>query len=506
MHHSSLFTSRVSSLIAVLLLGSPFTRAADQVAVLNPPVIQGEPLGVTIDKSGVRYVAGRFMGTVDFNPGMGEDSKTSGGGFDVFVTRFEKDGSYGWTRTFGGSLIDFPKSILLLGKTLYIGGTFASTNAGVGGTGTVVCKGLRDVFVWAMDATTGNSIPTFGTAGFQTFGGAGTDSLQAMIPFRTNLVLAGNFDSTDAGVGGTGTIGAAHALDCYALMINAKSGLADPKFGTDGAVAFGGADVDEVGGLAVAGSTLYVTGNFKSADFTYESTLLFGPIGIRSAYVLAINTKDGTLNTKFNTFGALRFGGSSDDRGLKLAVSGTTLFLAGNLLSSNARLNGVGVSFTSSGMNDAYVLALSTKDGTLKPTFGNGGLKKFGGTMEDTLAGLIATPTALYLAGTFESENVPVLVGMQALHVAKKDIFVMTLTAKDGQLLYLSKKAFGFSIFGGSEDETATDLAMTKKILYVTGTFNSTNAGCCGTGPYNFTNFGGLILPFDLQTGLLPVP
>jgi hypothetical protein len=444
------------------------------------------------------------MGTLDFNPGVGEDSKTSGGGFDVFVTRFEKDGSYAWTKTFGGSLIDFPRSLVLVGKTLYIGGTFASTNAGIGGPGTFVCKGLRDVFIWAMDAKTGTEIPTFGTDGIQTFGGSGTDNLQAMITYRTNLVLAGNFDSTDAGVGGTGTIVAAHPLDSYALLLNAKTGLADTRFGTDGAVAFGGSDVDEVAGIAAMGSTLYLTGNFKSADFAYETTPLFAPVGIRSAFVLALNGRDGKLNQKFNTTGALRFGGTSDDRGLKLAVSGATLYLAGNLLSADAGLNAAGT-FASSGMNDAYVLALSAINGTIKPKFGTGGFQKFGGTLEDTLAGLVANSKAIYLAGTFESTDAALDLGFLASHVAKKDIFLMALNPRDGQMFWPSQKAFGFSLFGGSEDETATDLFLAKKAVYVTGTFNSLNAGYFAAGLFSFTNFGGLLLPFDLRTGMLPV-
>jgi hypothetical protein len=442
------------------------------------------------------------MGTVDFNPGVGEDTKTSGGGFDVFVTRFEKDGSYAWTQTFGGSMIDFPKSILLIGKTLYIGGTFASTNAGIGGAGSFVCKGLRDVFVWAMDAAAGTAKATFGSNGIQTFGGSGTDNLQAMITYRTDLVLTGNFDSTDAGAGGTGTIAAAHALDCYALMLNAKTGLADSRFGTDGAVTFGGADVDEVAGAAVKGSTLYLTGNFKSLDFTYEGAPLFAPVGIRSAFILALNANRGTLDTRFDGDGALRFGGSSDDRGLKVTVFGPTLYLAGNLLSQDAGINAKGT-FRSSGMNDAYVLALSAKNGKIKPGFGAGGLQKFGGTQEDTLAGMVVSSKAIYLAGTFESVDVSLGFAIQASHVAKKDIFVLALNPRNGRLF--SVKGFTVSLFGGNEDEIASDIVLGKKAVYVTGTFNSTNAGYGATGPYNFTNFDGLLLPFDIRTGVLPV-
>lgn len=502
----STFIYRVRFFLAALILCASFARAADQVASVSPAIIQGEPLAITMDKAGTRFVTGRFMGTVDFNPGVGEDSKTSGGGFDIFVTRFEKDGSYGWTKTFGGSLIDFPKSIVLMGKTLYVGGTFASPNAGIGGSGPFACKGLRDVVIWSMDALTGTSTPTFGTGGIQIFGGSGTDNLQAMVAYRTNLALFGNFDSTDAIVGGgLGTIQAAHALDCYGLMLSAKTGLPDLKFDNDGAVAFGGSDVDEVSGVAVLGSTIYVTGNFKSMDFDYDGSVLFAPLGIRSAFVLAINGKTGALNKKFNTTGAVRAGGSANDYGVKLAISGSTLYLAGNLQSANAGVNALGT-FASSGMNDAFVLALSATNGAIKPKFGKGGFQKFGGSAEETAAGISANARAIYLAGTYESTNASLESGMEGVHVAKKDIFVLTLSPKDGKLLGDYRRTFSFSLFGGSEDEIATDLFLTKKTVYVAGTFNSTNAGYYGTGLFNFTNFGGLLLPFDLRTGVLPTP
>ena len=62
--------------------------------------------GVTADNDGSIFVTGYFMLTVDFDPGRGVDQHTSNGAEDVFVTKFGPDGSYHWTRTFGGELCD----------------------------------------------------------------------------------------------------------------------------------------------------------------------------------------------------------------------------------------------------------------------------------------------------------------------------------------------------------------------------------------------------------------
>jgi len=493
---------RTMMAVVVLCLTSSRLVAQDLQAFSFPPIIQGEAFAVTIDKAGNQFIAGRFMGTLDFNPGVGDDTKTSGGGFDVFVTRINADNTYAWTKTFGGSLIDIPKSVVIIGNTLYVGGTFASTNAGVGGGGSLAASGLRDVFVWAMDATTGLSIPTFGNGGIQTFGGTGTDNLQAMVAYGKNLIVAGNFDSTNAGVGGPGTIAAAHALDCYVIMMNGITGALETKFGTDGGVAFGGSDVDEVAHIAVSGSTLYVTGNFKSLDFGYEGTTLFAPLGVRSAFILSINLKNGSINKKFGTIGAVRFGGGATTYGWRLAVSGSSIFMGGTLLSNNAGLNALGT-FSTNGMDDAYVISL-TKAGTLNTKFGTGGFIHFGGGANETFGGM-AVSKSLYFTGVTESDNAPLGPGAVAGHVDKKDIFIVAVNPRDGTMN--SKTSFGFSFFGGSEDELCNDLAVGKKAVFVAGSFNSQNAGYRGTAGYRTNNqFGGLILPFDILTGVFPVP
>lgn len=494
---------RMSLLCAtfVLLMGWAVS-AADSVAVTTPPVVQGEVSAVVADKSGAIFITGRYMGTQDFNPFTGEDSRTSAGGFDVFVTRYNADGTYGWTKTFGGTMFEASRAIVLAGKTIYVGGTFASPDAGINGTGSYAAKGLRDVFVWALDSATGATVPGFGNGGVQVFGGSGTDNLQTMIASKTSLIIAGNFDSMDAGFGGTGTISALHALDCYALMLDAKSGSPITKFGGDGVVTFGGADVDEVASVAVAGSTLFLTGSFKSLDFGYEGTTLFAPLGIRSCFVIAVNSKDGTLNTKWGIGGGIRFGGASDDRGFKLLVSGSTLYVGGQLLSNGAGLNAPGPYFSVGSSEDMFVLALSTKNGAANTKFGNAGLVQFGGNMPDILADM-AISKALFVTGTSQSANASLGPSTIAAHVDKKDIVVLSYNLKDGKLA--TKGSFPFALFGGTEDETSASMSVGKKTVYVGGSFNSTNAGYGGSGGFKFTDFGGLLIPFDIVTGGLPV-
>lgn len=60
--------------------------------------------GVAYDARGNLWIGGEFVGSVDFDPGIGNDiHSTVPRSRDVFVTKLDGDGNYLWTRTFGGS-------------------------------------------------------------------------------------------------------------------------------------------------------------------------------------------------------------------------------------------------------------------------------------------------------------------------------------------------------------------------------------------------------------------
>ena len=62
--------------------------------------------GITTDNAGNVLVAGYFRGTVDFDPGSGQDIHVSNGDRDVLVSKFDTNGNYLWGRSWGGLLTD----------------------------------------------------------------------------------------------------------------------------------------------------------------------------------------------------------------------------------------------------------------------------------------------------------------------------------------------------------------------------------------------------------------
>jgi hypothetical protein len=87
--------------------------------------------GIAVAPDGDAYVAGFYRGTMDFAEDFAAaaDSRPSNGNFDIHVTKIRGDGSYGWTRSFGGTGDDRSRDIALSpdGTQVYLIADFENT-------------------------------------------------------------------------------------------------------------------------------------------------------------------------------------------------------------------------------------------------------------------------------------------------------------------------------------------------------------------------------------------
>ncbi|MFH1676543.1 MAG: hypothetical protein ABIC40_05915, partial [bacterium] len=84
--------------------------------------------GVAGDDSGNIYVTGRFWDIVDFDPGGEIDERTSAGGYDAFVSKFDMTGAYQWADTWGGTSSEEGNGITLFGSlNFYVVGDFGDS-------------------------------------------------------------------------------------------------------------------------------------------------------------------------------------------------------------------------------------------------------------------------------------------------------------------------------------------------------------------------------------------
>ncbi|MEX2186009.1 MAG: hypothetical protein WD875_04405, partial [Pirellulales bacterium] len=74
------------------------------------------------------YATGLFQGTVDFNPGAGNYTRTTAGGSDIFVVQLTATGNFGWDETFGstGDDVSFGIAVDTTG-VVHLAGTFDGT-------------------------------------------------------------------------------------------------------------------------------------------------------------------------------------------------------------------------------------------------------------------------------------------------------------------------------------------------------------------------------------------
>lgn len=147
-----------------------------------------------VDPDGAYYLGGAFSGTVDFNPSpTAADLHTAIGGTDVFVTRFNPDGSYAWTRTIGGTGNDTLGGLASrMGDGVYFAGSFSGAVDFDPGPGqnVQVSNGVQDIFVAKLDHA-GNFLWA------RTAGGLSDDRVYRLaVSPHGSVYIAGAFQNT----------------------------------------------------------------------------------------------------------------------------------------------------------------------------------------------------------------------------------------------------------------------------------------------------------------------
>jgi uncharacterized repeat protein (TIGR01451 family) len=166
-----------------------------------------EALSISVDSINNVYIAGRFEGTADFDPGPGIYNLASSGfsfDYDLFVLKLDPQGNFSWARTWGNSIYDETYVSIDVDKAgyVYIGGDFSysvdfdpgpdtfSVSALGGLDGYILKLSPIGNFVWVKHITTS--------------GGAYLTSLD--VGDSSNIYITGAFNSTTDFDPGPGTV------------------------------------------------------------------------------------------------------------------------------------------------------------------------------------------------------------------------------------------------------------------------------------------------------------
>ncbi len=216
---------------------------------------------IQVDASGNIYVAGKFSGTVDFDPSAGAFNLTSAGQDDIFISKLDNNGNFIWAKKVGGTSTDECSSIALDATgNIYATGSFNLTvdfdpGASVANLNSA---GSRDIFMLKLD-NNGNFVWA------QQIGAVGSDSGNSItVSALGNVFITGDFNNTvdfDPGVG-TVNLASVGDRDIFISKFNSSGNLAWAK-------SIGSDSFDHGYSLITdAAENVYTTGDFSNqADF-----------------------------------------------------------------------------------------------------------------------------------------------------------------------------------------------------------------------------------------------
>ena len=190
-----------------------------------------------LDAANHIYATGTFRETVDFNPSGGGDIRDAAGSRDIFVQKYDSDGSVIWTQTIGGTGFDDARCLSLHDNgTLFIAGKFNDTVDFDPGPNTAnATTNTPDIYLLQLD-TNGAFV------GYKTITGSSFDNaFGSAISAANELYITGNFMETidfDAS-GPMPAITATGMSDIFVLKFgNPSLGISSTSLVLEGITAF----------------------------------------------------------------------------------------------------------------------------------------------------------------------------------------------------------------------------------------------------------------------------
>jgi hypothetical protein len=279
---------------------------------------RSQATSVAVALSGAVYVSGWFWGTIDFDPGSGNDS-ISTSGTDAFVLKLDNHGYFRWVQNFGAGdargksiILDDMENILLYGQF----------------RGTIdFDKSSSTYNLTAAGYTTGDFIYKADSAGNFIMAKKVVHDLSyfqstTALDVNGNIYVTGSFSGTedfDPGPGVytlTSTSPSWNDAFVYKLDINGNFMWAKQTQNGSGHCVGYSIRVDPLGNS-------YIIGCFMAAKYPGATTFPYNSMGQFDVFFLKLNSSGDSVCSA-------SFGGMGDDFGYSLALDGQqNIFVAG---------------------------------------------------------------------------------------------------------------------------------------------------------------------------------
>ena len=424
---------------------------------------------ISTDASGNVYTTGKFVGTVDFDPGAGTAFLTSEGQYDIFVQKMDASGNFHWAKSFGGIDWDSGNSISVdASGNIYTTGSFIGTVDFDPGAGTAFLssEGQFDIFVQKMDSA-GNYLwaKSFGGTELD-FGSSIRNDSSGNVYTTGSFRVAVDFDP------GTGIISLTSAglSDIFVQKMDASGNFLWAK-------SFGGTDFDYCPSITSdASGNVYTIGYFwGTVDFDPGA----GTFSITSEGSSDIFVQK--MDASGNFLWARSFHGTGWDVGFSISTNASGNIYSVGFFQETVDFDpGAGSNtLTSAGEHDIFVQKMDASGNFLWA-------KSFGGTNNDV--GKSTTTDAsgnVYTIGYFE-ETVDFDPGAGSTALTSEggpDIFVQKMDASGN---FLWAKSFG-GIYDDDGYSISTDASGN---VYTTGEFEGSIDFDPGAGTTTLTSAG----------------
>ncbi|MDQ2771736.1 MAG: hypothetical protein M3Y54_14700 [Bacteroidota bacterium] len=397
------------------------------------------------DNSGNVYVAGSFSGTVSFGTTTLSSLPSSQGSPDMFLAKWSTNtNTWAWAVRGGGTGEDYAYAVAVSGLNVYVTGLFHSAGSAIIAGTPLTGQGLQDAFV-AKYFDNGSTVSN----GWATSAGSSLDDGAMGVAINGSSVYVAGYAGANATVAGTALPGAGHSDAFLAKYIDNGATVSNGW-----AVSGGGVLPDVAYGVAVNGSNVYITGYYDDGA-TVAGTAL--PMtGGTNVFVAKYVDNGSSASNGWATSG----GGSSDDFGRGIAVSGNSMYITGTFgTSNNARL--AGVLLTGRGGGDMF-LAKYIDNGS---TFTNGWATSGGGSQEDAGNGLAIRNNNIYVSGFFKSGSNVSIGGTAMAGYGGFDMFVAKYT-DNGTTFGNGWTASG----GGPDTDASYGVAVNSAGVFTVGT------------------------------------
>ena len=335
------------------------------------------------------YVAGNFGGTTATFGATVLSNVTTNGVPDMFVAKLTDagaTGSFAWAQRGGGVGSDYAYALAVSGTSVYVAGVFTSPTA-VFGAVALTNAGVADVYVAKL--TDAGATGSFTWA--QRAGGPSDDQATALAVSGTSVYVAGYFSGANIVFGTT-------------TLLNAGAGVADvyvaklTDAGATGSFTWaqraGGAANDVASALAVNGPSVYVAGRFDSPTAAFGITTLANTTGGANDVFVAKLLDAGTTASYA---WAQRAGGPGNDVPYALAVSGSSVLVAGRFDGATAGFGPNTLLNANTGTNDVFVARLLDAGATSTYAWA----QRAGGAGQDYALALALSGANVYVAGYF---------------------------------------------------------------------------------------------------------